>query len=197
MRVAITGSIACGKSTVTNYLINKGYYVVDADKIGHEILLDEQIKNELKAVFGEVIFENGEVDRKKLGEIVFNNEKSLNILNSIVHPKIKEVISNKLNVGMELVFLDIALLYESNFVDLVDKVIVVDVDEKTQLERLMLRNNFTEEEAKKRIASQMSSSKKVKLADYVIDNNNNVLETYEQVDKLLAKLEGESNGFKN
>ncbi len=197
MKIAITGSIACGKSTVTNYLINKGYYVVDADKIGHEILLDEQIKNELKAVFGEVIFENGEVDRKKLGEIVFNNEKSLNILNSIVHPKIKEVISNKLNVGMELVFLDIALLYESNFVDLVDKVIVVDVDEKTQLERLMLRNNFTEEEAKKRIASQMSSSQKVKLADYVIDNNNNVLETYEQVDKLLAKLEGESNGFKN
>ena len=190
MNIGITGSIACGKSTVSNYLIAKGYTIIDADKIGHVALASNDVKRKLSEKFGDEILENNEISREKLGKLVFGNDDNLKILNSIIHPKIKELILKlqEEHKDKNLVFLDIALLYEANFVDLVEKVAVVYVDEDVQLERLMTRNSLSKEEAIKRIESQMSPREKAALGDFVINNSYSKEDTFQQIDEILEKL---------
>ena len=190
MIIGITGSIACGKSTVSNYLKSKGYIVIDADKIGHEALDDDYVKEKLILAFGNKILEDNKINRQKLGELVFGNSSNLNVLNSIIHPEIRKKILEKIdkNNDKELIFIDVALLFEAKFDDLVDKIIVVYVDENTQLTRLMKRNSISKKEALSRIVSQMSPIEKAKLGDYTVNNNLDVINTYEQVDKVLSEL---------
>lgn len=190
MNIGITGSIACGKSTVSDYLISMGYTIIDADKLGHVALTNEDVKRKLAEKFGENILENNEISRENLGKLVFGNDDNLKILNSIIHPKIKELILKlqEKHKNEEFVFLDIALLYEANFVDLVEKVVVVYVDENVQLERLMTRNSLTKEEALMRIGSQMSAHKKASLGDFVINNSYNKEETFRQIYEIIEKL---------
>ena len=190
MNIGITGSIACGKSTVSEYLIAKGYTIIDADKLGHVALTSNDIKRKLAEKFGDEILENNEINREKLGKLVFGNDDNLKILNSIIHPKIKELILKlqEEHKDEDLVFLDIALLYEANFVDLVEKVAVVYVDEGVQLERLMTRNSLSKEEALKRIESQMSPQEKASLGDFVINNSYRKEDTFQQIDEILEKL---------
>ena len=149
MNIGITGSIACGKSTVSDYLKEKGYTIIDADKLGHVALTSEDVKRRLSETFGANILVNNEISREVLGKLVFGNDNNLKKLNNIIHPKIKELILKlqEEHENEDLVFLDIALLYEANFVDLVEKVAVVYVDEDVQLERLMTRNSLSKEEA--------------------------------------------------
>ena len=190
MIIGITGSIACGKSTVSNYLKSKGYIVIDADKIGHEALDDDYVKEKLILAFGNEILEDNKINRQKLGELVFGNSNNLNILNSIIHPEIRRRILEEIdkNNDQEFIFIDVALLFEAKFDDLVDKIIVVYVDKNTQLTRLMKRNSISEKEALSRIVSQMSPLEKAKLGDYTVNNNLDVINTYEQVDKVLSEL---------
>ncbi|MBS5319218.1 MAG: dephospho-CoA kinase [Gemella haemolysans] len=190
MNIGITGSIACGKSTVSDYLIDKGYTIIDADKLGHVALTSDDVKRKLAEKFGDEILENNEISREKLGKLVFGNDDNLKILNSIIHPKIKELILKlqEEHKDEDLVFLDIALLYEANFVDLVEKVVVVYVDEDVQLERLMMRNSLPKEEAVKRIESQMSPREKASLGDFVINNSYSKEDTFQQIDEILEKL---------
>lgn len=190
MIIGITGSIACGKSTVSNYLKSKGYTVIDADKIGHEALDDDYVKEKLILAFGNEILEDNKINRQKLGELVFGNSSNLNVLNSIIHPEIRKKILEKIdkNNDKELIFIDVALLFEAKFDDLVDKIIVVYVDKNTQLTRLMKRNSISKKEALSRIVSQMSPTEKAKLGDYTVNNNLDVINTYEQVDKVLSEL---------
>lgn len=190
MIIGITGSIACGKSTVSNYLKSKGYIVIDADKIGHEALDDDYVKEKLILAFGNEILEDNKINRQKLGELVFGSSSNLNVLNSIIHPEIRKKILEKIdkNNDKELIFIDVALLFEAKFDDLVDKIIVVYVDENTQLTRLMKRNSISKKEALSRIVSQMSPIEKAKLGDYTVNNNLDVINTYEQVDKVLSEL---------
>ena len=190
MIIGITGSIACGKSTVSNYLKSKGYIVIDADKIGHEALEDDYVKEKLILAFGNKILEDNKINRQKLGELVFGNSSNLNVLNSIIHPEIRKKILEKIdkNNDKELIFIDVALLFEAKFDDLVDKIIVVYVDKNTQLTRLMKRNSISKKEALSRIVSQMSPIEKAKLGDYTVNNNLDVINTYEQVDKVLSEL---------
>lgn len=190
MIIGITGSIACGKSTVSNYLKSKGYIVIDADKIGHEALDDDYVKEKLILAFGNEIFEDNKINRQKLGELVFGNSSNLNVLNSIIHPEIRKKILEKIdkNNDKELIFIDVALLFEAKFDDLVDKIIVVYVDKNTQLTRLMKRNSISKKEALSRIVSQMNPIEKAKLGDYTVNNNLDVINTYEQVDKVLSEL---------
>ena len=190
MNIGITGSIACGKSTVSDYLIAKGYTIIDADKLGHVALTSDDVKRKLAEKFGDEILENNEISREKLGKLVFGNDDNLKILNSIIHPKIKELILKlqEEHKDEDLVFLDIALLYEANFVDLVEKVAVVYVDEDVQLERLMTRNSLSKEEAIKRIESQMSPREKASLGDFVINNSYSKEDTFQQIDEILEKL---------
>ena len=190
MIIGITGSIACGKSTVSGYLKSKGYVVIDADKIGHEALDDDYVKEKLILAFGNEILEDNKINRQKLGELVFGNSNNLNILNSIIHPEIRRRILEEIdkNNDQEFIFIDVALLFEAKFDDLVDKIIVVYVDENTQLTRLMKRNSISKKEALSRIVSQMSPIEKAKLGDYTVNNNLDVINTYEQVDKVLSEL---------
>ena len=190
MNIGITGSIACGKSTVSDYLIDKGYTIIDADKLGHVALTSDDVKRKLAEKFGDEILENNEISREKLGKLVFGNDDNLKLLNSIIHPKIKELILKlqEEHKDEDLVFLDIALLYEANFVDLVEKVVVVYVDEDVQLERLMMRNSLPKEEALKRIESQMSPREKASLGDFVINNSYSKEDTFQKIDEILEKL---------
>ena len=191
MNIGITGSIACGKSTVSNYLKEKGYTIIDADKLGHIALTSDEVKEKLKNSFGYIILENNEISREKLGKLVFGNNENLKVLNSIVHPYIRKIILQlqEKHRDERLVFLDIALLFEAGFEDLVEKIIVVHVDEKIQLARLMSRNALSKEQAMFRIESQMSSNDKSKLGDYVINNSNTKEEAYRQIDLILDELE--------
>ena len=190
MNIGITGSIACGKSTVSDYLKEKGYTIIDADKLGHVALTSEDVKRRLSETFGANILVNNEISREVLGKLVFGNDNNLKKLNNIIHPKIKELILKlqEEHKNEDLVFLDIALLYEANFVDLVEKVAVVYVDEDVQLERLMTRNFLSKEEALKRIESQMSPQEKASLGDFVINNSYRKEDTFQQIDEILEKL---------
>ena len=191
LNIGITGSIACGKSTVSNYLKEKGYTIIDADKLGHIALTSDEVKEKLKKSFGLTILENNEISREKLGKLVFGNDENLKILNSIVHPYIRKIILQlqKKHRDERFVFLDIALLFEAGFEDLVEKIIVVHVDEKIQLARLMSRNALSKEQAMFRIESQMSSKDKSILGNYVIDNGGTKEETYKQIDLIIEALE--------
>lgn len=190
MNIGITGSIACGKSTVSDYLKEKGYTIIDADKLGHVALTSEDVKRRLSETFGANILVNNEISREVLGKLVFGNDNNLKKLNNIIHPKIKELILKlqEEHKNEDLIFLDIALLYEANFVDLVEKVAVVYVDEDVQLERLMTRNFLSKEEALKRIESQMSPQEKASLGDFVINNSYRKEDTFQQIDEILEKL---------
>ena len=190
MNIGITGSIACGKSTVSDYLKEKGYTIIDADKLGHVALTSEDVKRRLSETFGANILVNNEISREVLGKLVFGNDNNLKKLNNIIHPKIKELILKlqEEHENEDLVFLDIALLYEANFVDLVEKVAVVYVDEDIQLKRLMIRNSLSKGEALKRIESQMSPQEKASLGDFVINNSYSKEDTFQQIDEILEKL---------
>ena len=191
MNIGITGSIACGKSTVSNYLKEKGYTIIDADKLGHIALTSDEVKEKLKKSFGLTILENNEIRREKQGKLVFGNDENLKILNSIVHPYIRKIILQlqENHRDERFVFLDIALLFEAGLEDLVEKIIVVHVDEKIQLARLMSRNALSKEQAMFRIESQMSSKDKSILGNYVIDNVGTKEETYKQIDLIIEALE--------
>ena len=190
MNIGIRGSIACGKSTVSYYLKEQGYTIIDADKLGHIALTSEDVKRRLSETFAANILVNNEISREVLGKLVFGNDNNLKKLNNIIHPKIKELILKlqEKHKNENLVFLDIALLYEANFLDLVEKVVVVYVDEDVQLERLMARNSLSKEEALKRIESQMSPQEKASLGDFVINNSYRKEDTFQQIDEILEKL---------
>src|SRR5690606_12685005 len=138
-----------------------GFTVIDADVVAREVV--EPGMNAYRSIvehFGkDILLENGAIDRKKLGEIVFHNEDKRKLLNSIVHPEVRKVMLEKRDQafqrGEKAVFLDIPLLYESGLTWMVDVVLVVYTDEKTQLQRLMKRNHFSKDEALARIRSQM------------------------------------------
>lgn len=188
--IGITGSIACGKSLVSNYLQEKGYTIIDADKIGHMALENDEVKKQLVNKFGKSILKDNEINRVTLGKLVFENNENLKELNNIIHPQIRKNISEQIQVhkNEKLVFVDVPLLFEAKFDDLVEKIIVISLDEKIQLERLMNRNSLSKEEALQRIKSQIPIREKEKLGDYVVDNSFTQENTYNQVDRILEKL---------
>lgn len=189
----ITGSIACGKSTVTNYLVAQGYTVIDADKISREALMtDENCIAQVKSLFD--CFHDGKIDRKALGKIVFHDKKAKKQLEDIVHPyvisKLKEAI--KRNNHQSFIFLDIPLLYESHLEYLCDKIIVVYLDEKTQVFRLMKRDGIDEKYAREIIANQIPGDVKKQLADIVLDNNGDISKLYAQIKQMMKGIQNES-----
>jgi dephospho-CoA kinase len=191
MIIGLTGSIASGKSTVSNMLKEYGFPIVDADVVARQVVEpgSETLKKIAEAFGEEVLTENGELDRKKLGSIIFNDEEKRQLLNSIIHPAIrKEMLRQRdeyLEKGEKTVIMDIPLLFESKLQHFVDKILVVSVSEDVQLERLMKRNQLTEEEAKARIQSQLPLSVKEQGADAVINNNGSIEETRKQLEQIL------------
>lgn len=190
--VGLTGGIASGKSTVSNLIREKGFTIIDADlEARFAVEVGEPAYNEIATYFGtEVLQANGEINRPKLGEIIFNNEEKRKKLNSIVHPDVRRRMNEKkekaLENGEKLVVLDIPLLFESKLTSMVDKVLLVYVDAETQLKRLMERNQYSKEEALSRIKSQMPLKDKIELSDAVIDNNGTIENTQLQLTKILS-----------
>lgn len=189
--VGLTGGIASGKSTVSNLLREKGYTIIDADLEARlAVEVGEPAYNDIVTYFGkDILLDNNEINRAKLGEIIFNNEEKRKKLNSIVHPDVRRRMFEKrqkaIDNGEKLIILDIPLLFESKLMGIVDKVLLIFVDEETQLRRLMVRNQFTKEEALSRIKSQMPLKDKVALSDAVIDNNGTMEETKLQLNNIL------------
>lgn len=191
--IGITGSIAVGKSTVTNYLLNKGYCVLDADKISHTAL-DKGSSCYYKVIdLFDCALDDGNIDRKKLGNIVFNDALKKEKLESIIHP----YVIDRLKEGIkdchdDMIFLDIPLLYEAHLEYLCDKIIVVYIDEDLQIKRLMERNHIDEEAARLLISNQISIEDKKKIADYVIDNRGYFEVLYKHIDDVLGVIKDEN-----
>ena len=184
LKFAITGNIASGKSIVED-IIAKYYPVYDTDKIAHEIL------DNITEFYGKNVFTNGKIDRKKLGDLIFSDKQMKKNLENIVHPKIKERLDKifKENEKAEFLFVSVPLLYETDFYKLFDKVVFVSSEENIRLERLMKRNNLTQEEAKIRIEAQLPENVKIEKADYVIKNNSTIEELENQVNAFLNSIE--------
>ncbi len=191
--VGLTGNIGCGKSSLSEILRQNSIDVIDADIISREIMDNKSLLTEIFNSFGEQIKrEDGSLDRKKLGSIVFANDEKLIKLNNITHPAIKKEIKKRIEDikanNRNIVIVDAALLVEGNFLDLVDKLIVITCDEKTQIDRIVSRDNFTREEAISRIKSQMSQDEKLKFGDYIIDNSGNMNDLKYKANKLIAYI---------
>ena len=192
MIIGLTGSIASGKSTVANMLKEMGFPIIDADLVARIVVEKGTATLEMiKETFGSgVIQEDGSLNREGLGEIIFTTPSKRKLLNDIIHPAIRaEMLAQKghlVQQGHPVIIMDIPLLFESRLQSFVDKILVVTVTEQTQLERLMSRNRFTQEEAKLRIQSQLPLSVKEKGADAVIYNNGTIEETKQQLIKILA-----------
>ncbi|MBO1580833.1 dephospho-CoA kinase [Bacillus sp. XF8] len=191
--IGLTGGIASGKSTVSQMFRDLHIPVIDADIIAREVVEQgKEAYKEIVEVFGEEILQaDGELDRPKLGSIVFHNEEKRLRLNKIVHPAVRKEMNVQKDMyikeGVQAVVLDIPLLFESKLTTLVDQILVVAVAPSTQLERLMKRNGFIEKEAKARIDSQMSLAEKVTLADKVIYNDGTIAETKAQLQIILKE----------
>lgn len=194
--LGLTGNIGCGKSSVSNIFMKKGIDVVDADIVARRIFDDKDLLNKVFETFGEGIKnEDGGLNRKALGNIVFNDEEKLKTLNNLTHPKIKENILSEVlkykNEGKDIIVIDAALLIEDNYLPHIDKLILVVCREDIQIERIKNRDNCTKEEAISRINSQMSQSEKSKFADYIIDNSNSFEELEQTVLDFIENLKGE------
>ncbi|MGG1574945.1 dephospho-CoA kinase [Fictibacillus sp. NRS-1165] len=193
MIIGLTGGIASGKSAVSNLLRSYNIPVVDADLIARQVVEQGQSAY-VKIVehFGkEVLDEEENIDRKKLGGIIFTDARKRKALNGIVHPAVrlemKKQAEHYLMEGFSHVVMDIPLLFESRLTHMVDRTLLIYVDEKTQFSRLVKRDNFTEEEARSRIASQMPLKDKVELADAVITNNGSLEELKVKLDEQLRE----------
>ncbi|SEK78633.1 dephospho-CoA kinase [Streptococcus equinus] len=191
--IGITGGIASGKSTVVDEVRKHGYQVIDADQVVHELQAKGgKLYQALLDWLGDGILKlDGELDRQKLGQMIFASKemlaKSSQIQNGIIRQELARR-RDELAKSQEVFFMDIPLLIERDYVDWFDDIWLVFIDEKTQLERLVLRNHLTREEAQKRIASQMSTEAKKTFADKLLDNSGDIATLKKKVAELLAEL---------
>lgn len=188
--IAIVGNIASGKSTVENVLRKKGYKVFDSDIIAHEVL--EDLSEKIIEAFKDYdISENGRISRQKLGALVFDDKNLKEKLENIVHPEIKDRLKkifeeNKLE---KYIFVSIPLLFEVGWRNLFDKILFIYTEDKIRLNRLMQRNNFTKDEALARIKSQLPQEEKVKVSDFIINNNHSIDVLQKYIERFIIQLE--------
>ncbi|HCY6101135.1 TPA: dephospho-CoA kinase [Staphylococcus aureus] len=190
--IGLTGGIASGKSTVSELLSVFGFKVVDADKAAREaVKKGSKGLAQVREVFGdEAIDENGEMNRRYMGDLVFNHPEKRLELNAIIHPIVRDIMEEEkqeyLKQGYNVI-MDIPLLFENELENTVDEVWVVYTSESIQMDRLMQRNNLSLEVAKARVYSQISIDKKSRMADHVIDNLGDKLELKQNLERLLEE----------
>ncbi|HGN7261414.1 TPA: dephospho-CoA kinase [Staphylococcus aureus] len=190
--IGLTGGIASGKSTVSELLSVFGFKVVDADKAAREaVKKGSKGLAQVREVFGdEAIDENGEMNRRYMGDLVFNHPEKRLELNAIIHPIVRDIMEEEkqeyLKQGYNVI-MDIPLLFENELENTVDEVWVVYTSESIQMDRLMQRNNLSLEDAKARVYSQISIDKKSRMADHVIDNLGDKHELKQNLERLLEE----------
>lgn len=195
LTIGLTGGIATGKSTVSALVRQAGFPIVDADIVAREVVEPgTPTLEKIKLAFGPGIIDNGVLDRRKLGQIVFEDGAQLKKLNDIMQPAISSAMADKINFwrlqNVPILVLDVPLLFERDYDKnkSVDKIIVVTASEEVQLSRLENRDQLSNMEARNRVKAQLPMSQKIARADYVIDNNGRIEELQEQVTVLIKKI---------
>lgn len=192
--VGLTGGIGSGKSTVSNMLRGLGFDVVNADTIANELLEKGNIcfSPVLQAFGRDILGEDGEIDRSKLAEKVFQNKSKLQELESIVHPEVQrqvKALRKSLDEqGKVVAFYDVPLLFEKNLKDQFDLVLLVTCTESQQVERVMSRNGFTEKQVRDRMQHQMPLSEKERMSDVVIDNSGSATDLPDKIHLALKAM---------
>lgn len=190
--IGITGGIASGKSTVSDYIKSKGYPVLDADIYARKVVEpgSEGLKEIVEAFGEDALNEDGTMNRQYVGSLIFNDKDKRDILNGITHPKIRQKMNDDRDFYLQTthVFQDIPLLFENGLENQMDEIIVVYVERDVQTERLMVRNELSESEAISRIESQMSLEDKKARATVVFDNSETRETLYKQIDEFLSTL---------
>lgn len=188
--IGITGGIGTGKTTVSKYLEEKGYYVINADQIAKDLLSSNNIiKEKIIKEFGTNSYVNNQYNTSYISNIVFNNTKKLSRLNQIVHPAVLNQIINLIDTAMQknikIIFIDIALLFELNLEEGVDYILTITAKEDIRINRVIKRSNLPIEEIKRRINNQISVEEAVQNSDFVIENNDTIEKLYNSVDYIL------------
>lgn len=180
--IGLTGSIGTGKSEVARQLETLGASIISADQVGHEAYTpNTEAWKQVVAAFGDdILQDDGEIDRRKLGAIVFSDPSQLEKLNQIMHPRMARMVAEKIEVlrgqGVNVVVVEAALLFEAGWDTLVEEVWVTDSPEHIVIGRLKERNGLSEEEAQKRIDSQMDRAERIERSDFVINNSGDMEE---------------------
>lgn len=191
--IGITGGIASGKSTVVEEIRRAGYQVIDADEVVHG--LQSKGGKLYQALLGwlgpDILTAEGQLDRPKLSQLIFsspeNQAKSASLQNHIIRQALAQE-RDRLSEGQDILFMDIPLLVELDYLDWFDQIWLVYVDEHQQLQRLMERNGYSQAQAKQRIATQMPLSDKKQYADLLLDNNGSPEDLKKQVQLALKNL---------
>ncbi len=196
--IGLTGGIASGKTTVTTILRAKGVSVICADEVAKQVVSPgSEAMQKIISYFGtEYLTPNNDLDRKKLGEVIFKDLVERKKLESIIHPSVQQAVKNQKKIwqeqGKKMAFYDVPLLFENNMQNDFDSVVCVYAAKEWQLKRLMNRNNLTKEQALDRLNSQLDIEDKKMAADFVIDNNQQDENYFQhlnlQVEKLLKYL---------
>ena len=191
--IALTGSIATGKSSTVKLLKDAGFHIIDADQIAHQILDEEH--QSIADLFGETLVSEGKVDRKALGAIVFSDSNKRKALESLLHPLIYKEIE-RLSVEQDKLgkpyFIDIPLFFEGGRYP-IEKSLVIYTTEEQQLDRLMHREGYTKEETMNRIQTQIPVEEKRKLASYVIDNSGTLTQLEKECERVKEEILNDSN----
>lgn len=195
--IGLTGGIGTGKTEVCRIVRELGANLINADQVGHEAYTPlTEAWTEVVAAFGDgILTESGEVDRRKLGAIVFANAAQLERLNRIMHPRMAEIVRQKLRAmddeGAKVAVVEAAVLFEAGWDSLVDEVWTTEAPEESVVARLQERNGFAPEEIRKRIASQMPTEERTGRADEVINNSGDLEELEAAVREIWKrKVEG-------
>ena len=188
--IGLTGGIGTGKSEAARYLVSLGAELIDADSVGHEAYRP-QAEAWRQVVEGEgILARDNEIDRRALGAIVFADPEQLARLNGIMHPLMARMVQERIDTfredGADAVVVEAALLYEAGWDALVQEVWVTDSPVEVVVNRLAQRSGMSEEEARRRISSQMSREERLERADFVIDNSKDVESMRKTIDELWA-----------
>ena len=192
LKIGLTGNIASGKTTSENIFKAFGFKVISADDVVHDLLkYDKNVISKVTGIFQNFdIFENNALSRKKIGKIVFKNKDLRTKLENIIHVEVIKKINEFFveNKDEKATIASIPLLFEAKLQNMFDIIIFVQADEKTRLERLMKRNNYSEEFAKKIMNTQMDENLKIPLSNFVIKNNSNKTCLKEQIEDIVKKF---------
>lgn len=174
IKVAITGGIGTGKTTISNMFADKGVPVFNSDEIAKKIMnTNSLLKNEIVTAFGDKVYDKNKLNKEYLSDVIFNNESLLKKINSIVHPYVADEFNSWIEEqDSKYIIYESAIIFENQAEDFFDKIICVTASEEDVISRVMKRNNFSVDKIKSIINKQLPNGAKIQKSDYVIENTN-------------------------